>query len=160
MMRDYGVDPATWSPLPWSWAAERLVPNRNYWVVTATADGRPHALPVWGVWDDGEHRFAFSCSPNSRKARNLAANPQMVVTIDDTVEVVSVEGRATLVEDDARIGTWIDRYLAKYRPIEPELDGEFIASHALFELVPDRAIAVIERVPEFTTRPTRWVFDG
>ncbi len=160
MMRDYGVDPATWSPLPWSWAAERLVPNRNFWVVTATADGRPHALPVWGVWDDGEHRFAFSCSPNSRKARNLAANPQMVVTIDDTVEVVSVEGRATLVEDDARIGTWIDRYLAKYRPIEPELDGEFIASHALFELVPDRAIAVIERVPEFTTRPTRWVFDG
>lgn len=158
-MQSYGVDPATWSPLPWSWAAERLVPNRNYWVVTATADGRPHSLPVWGVWDDDEHRFAFSCAPVSRKARNLAANPQMVVTVDDTVECVSVEGRATLVEDEARIGTWIERYLAKYQPIEPELDGEFIASHALFEFTPERAIAVIERVPEFTTKPTRWVFD-
>jgi len=157
-MPDYGVDTPDWSPLPWSWAAERLVPNRNYWVVTATADGRPHALPVWGVWDDDEHRFAFSCGPRSRKARNLAANPQMVATVDDTVECISVEGRATLVEDPERLGVWVERYLAKYRPISPELDGDFIAANLLWELVPDRAVAVIERVPEFTTRATRWVF--
>jgi hypothetical protein len=52
-MPDYGVDTASWTPLPWTWAVERLLANRNFWVVTVSAEGRPHALPVWGVWDDG-----------------------------------------------------------------------------------------------------------
>ncbi|HEX6597605.1 MAG TPA: pyridoxamine 5'-phosphate oxidase family protein, partial [Acidimicrobiales bacterium] len=78
-MPDYGVDTPEWRPLPWSWAAERLVAARNIWVVTASAEGRPHALPVWGVWDEGDHRFGFSCGPRSRKARNLAANPQAAI---------------------------------------------------------------------------------
>ncbi len=47
-MPDYGVDTPSWVPLPWSWAAERLLANRNYWVVTVSAAGRPHVLPVWG----------------------------------------------------------------------------------------------------------------
>lgn len=159
-MPDYGVQASTqWAPLPWSWAAERLAANRNFWVVTASAAGRPHALPVWGVWDEGDLRFAFSCGPNSRKARNLAENPASVVMVDDTVECVSVEGRATAVEDEARKAAWIDRYLAKYTPMSPELTGEFLAAHLLVELVPDRALGVIEREVEFTTRPTRWVFD-
>ena len=67
-MPDYGVDTPEWEPLPWSWAAERLGANRNFWVVTVSTDGRPHALPVWGVWNDDEGRFAFSCSPRARKA--------------------------------------------------------------------------------------------
>ena len=33
------------------------------WVVTASAAGRPHALPVWGVWDDDVPGFAWSCAP-------------------------------------------------------------------------------------------------
>ena len=100
-MPDYGVDTAEWSPLPWSWAAAKLAAGRNYWVVTASADARPHALPVWGVWDDDEHRFAWSCAPRSRKAANVAANPQATVAVDDTVECLSIEGRAALVEDGA-----------------------------------------------------------
>lgn len=157
-MPDYGVDSPEWSPLPWSWAAERLVGNRNYWVVTAALDGRPHALPVWGVWDGSEHRFAFSCGPRSRKARNLSANPQMVVTADDTVECVSVEGTASLVQDDDRVARWVERYLAKYQPISPDLSAEFIAANALFEFTPERAFAIIEREEEFSTRATRWTF--
>ncbi len=148
-MPDYGVDAPGWSPLPWSWAAERLTGNRNFWVVTVSAAGRPHALPVWGVWDDGDHRFAFSCGPGSRKAANLAANPQAVVTIDDTVECVSVEGRATLVDDGDRQQVWIERYLAKYRPVSPDLSAEFLQQNLLFELQPERAFAIIEREDEF-----------
>ncbi len=60
-MPDYGVGSADWAPLDWSWAAERLAANRHFSVVTASREGRPHALPVWGVWDDGDLRFAFSC---------------------------------------------------------------------------------------------------
>ena len=114
-MPDYGVDTEEWSALPWSWAADKLGGGRNYWIVTASAEGRPHAMPTWGVWDDGEQRFAFSCGPRSRKAANVAANPQVAVAVDDTVECLSVEGRAERVTDDTRATTWIERYLAKYR---------------------------------------------
>ena len=159
-MPDYGVDTPAWAPLPWSWAAERLVGNRNYWVVTVSGDGRPHALPVWGVWDDGEARFAFSCAPRARKARNLAANPRAVVTTDDTVECLSVEGRAAPVRDDDRQAQWIESYLAKYQPVSPDLSADFLRRNLIVEFEPERAFAVIEREDEFSTRATRWVFDG
>lgn len=157
-MPDYGVDTPEWEPLPWSWAAERLGANRNFWVVTASADGRPHALPVWGVWNDDEGRFAFSCSPRARKARNLAGNPHAVVMTDDTVECLSIEGQADSVSDGRRQAQWIERYLAKYQPMAPDLSAGFLRQHLMLEFVPERAFAVIEREEEFATRATRWVF--
>lgn len=158
-MPDYGVDTPAWAPLPWSWAAERLVSNRNFWVVTVSIDCRPHALPVWGVWDDDEARFAFSCGPRARKARNLAANPRAVVMIDDTVECLSVEGRAGPVGDGQRRAQWTERYLAKYRPIAPDINAEFLRQNLIVEFEPERAFAVIEREEEFSTRATRWTFE-
>lgn len=159
-MPDYGVDTPAWEPLPWSWAAEKLAANRNYWVVTASADGRPHALPVWGVWDDDDHRFAFSCGPRARKAANLRANPQVVFTVDDTVECLSVEGAARFVEaDDPRQDVWIERYLTKYRPLAADLDAGFLRQNLVVEIVPDRAFAIIEREDAFSERATRWVFE-
>ena len=159
-MPDYGVDTPDWAPLPWSWAAERLAANRNFWVVTVSAQCRPHAMPVWGVWDDGEARFAFSCGPRSRKARNLAANPGAAVTVDDTVECISIEGRARPVAEDERRERWIERYLAKYGPLAPDLTAEFLRRNLLVEFEPERAFAVIESEEEFATRATRWVFAG
>ncbi|MDQ6726363.1 MAG: pyridoxamine 5'-phosphate oxidase family protein [Actinomycetota bacterium] len=158
-MPDYGVDTAAWAPLPWFWAAERLVANRNFWVVTVSADGRPHASPVWGVWEEGEHRFAFSCGPRSRKARNLVGNGHVVVMTEDTVECLSIEGDALTVNDTGRRDVWIERYLAKYRPMSADLSAEFIRRNTVVEFQPKRAFAVIEREDEFATRATRWVFD-
>lgn len=158
-MPDYGVSTPAWEPLPWAWAAERLTANRNFWVVTVSGGGRPHALPVWGVWDNAENRFAFSCSPRARKARNLAANPQAVVMTDDTVECLSLEGRAEAVPAEQRREEWIERYLAKYRAISAEISADFLRQHLMLEFVPERAFAVIEREDEFSTRATRWVFD-
>jgi pyridoxine/pyridoxamine 5'-phosphate oxidase len=157
-MPDYGVDTPAWVSMPWSWAAERLLANRNFWVVTVSADGRPHALPVWGVWADDESRFAFSCALTARKARNLAANPRAVVMTDDTVECLSIEGLASPVRGEERQGQWIERYLAKYQPISPDLSAGFLRQNLLLEFVPERAFAVIEREEEFSTRATRWVF--
>jgi nitroimidazol reductase NimA-like FMN-containing flavoprotein (pyridoxamine 5'-phosphate oxidase superfamily) len=157
-MPDYGVDSASWTPLPWSWALERLLINRNFWVVTVSADGRPHALPVWGVWDKGENCFAFSCGPRSRKAQNLKANPQVAIMTEDTVECISLEGRAAPVPDPERQEVWVERYLAKYRPLSADLSAEFIRQNVVVEFEPDRALAVIEREAEFATRATRWRF--
>ncbi len=158
-MPDYGVDTPSWTPLPWSWAAERLLANRNFWVVTVSIACRPHAMPVWGVWDDDEARFAFSCARRARKARNLAANPRAVVMIDDTVECLSVEGRAAPVGDHARQEQWISRLVAKYQPLSPGYTGDFLRLNLLVEFEPERAFAVIERDDEFSTRATRWVFE-
>ena len=156
-MPDYGVGGPAWSPLPWSWAADRLLANRNFWVVTATADGRPHALPVWGVWDEADRRFMFSCGPHARKVRNLAENPRTAIMVDDTVECISVEGRShVLPPGDDRRDVWIGRYVEKYRP---DVSPEFVGAHVVVEFVPERAFAIVEREEEFSNRATRWVFD-
>jgi hypothetical protein len=55
---------------------------------------------------------------------------------------------------------WIERYLAKYRPISPDISADFLRRHLMLEFLPDRAFAVIEREDEFSTRATRWVFDS
>ena len=159
-MSDYGVDVPEWEGLPWSWAAERLTASKSYWISTASPDGRPHAMPVWAVWDDGEQRLFFSTSGRSRKATNLRANPQVTVAVDSTAEVVSLEGRAVVLDDAARKDEWATRYLDKYLPIEPSLTREFIVEGFVVEVVPERAFGIIETTEEFATRATRWVFDG
>lgn len=157
-MEDYGVGRPGWHALPWSWANERLGAARNFWLVTCSAAGRPHALPVWGVWDNADHRFAFSCSPNARKVANLAANPHVTFAPEDTVECVSVQGTAHRVDDLDRKETWVERYLAKYRTFSPDLSADFVRSQPFFEVAPDLAFAIIERENEFAARATRWRF--
>jgi hypothetical protein len=154
-MREYGVGGEDWQPLPWSWAAERLDRYRNFWVVTASNAGRPHAMPVWGVWDNEEKAFAFSCAPGSRKAANLRANPQVTVTGDSTVEAISIEGTATELSGTDQAEPWIKAYVAKYGP---STSPEFIRQHSIFLVTPERAFAIIETEEEFSTRATRWRF--
>jgi general stress protein 26 len=160
-MSDYGVPSDPEGALPWSWAQQRLVDNKNYWLVTASASGRPHALPVWGVWVPDSERFWCSCSPNARKVRNLSENQQCVVTVDDTVECVSVEGRARVadpVRDSDEIDRAVDAYLVKYwddPAVHPEMEA-FLRSHAIIEVAPERAFGIIEREEEFAQRATRW----
>ena len=158
-MRAYGVPADLDGVLPWEWAAERLAGCRNYWLVTASAGGRPHALPVWGVWLADPDRFGFSCAPGSRKARNLRANPRITVAADDTVECVSVEGTAREMSGEER-EPFIEAYVAKYEADvakQAEL-GEFVRRHAVFLVIPERAFGIIEREEEFAQRATRWVW--
>ncbi|MCB0977584.1 MAG: pyridoxamine 5'-phosphate oxidase family protein [Acidimicrobiales bacterium] len=160
-MEDYGVPSDLEGTLPWHWASERLVRNRNYWVVTADRSGRPHSMPVWGVWRPDVNDFWFSCSPKSRKARNVAQNPAYVVTVDDTVECVSVEGRARIVDVDTEatdLDDVVSSYLSKYweDPTEHAEMEAFLRSHTVIAVTPERAFGVIERADEFSERATRW----
>ena len=160
-MAAYGVpsDPA--GTLPWEWARQRLVANRNYWVVTVDPSGRPHSTPVWGVWHTDD-TFWFSCDPSAYKARNLATNAHVAVTTDSTVEYVSVEG----VAERAPAPTEVARaWAVKYD--DGTGDGgagdvaemeAFFASNAAFCVRPTKAIGVIERPDEFAERATRWVW--
>jgi Pyridoxamine 5'-phosphate oxidase len=160
-MSGYGVPDELDGALPWSWAEERLIASRNYWVVTVSASGRPSAMPVWGVWLPGVERFWFSCAPTARKLRNIIENPQCAVMVDDTVECVSVEGRARIVDQAVEVDditAMIAAYLPKYWPDPAEhagMDG-FLRENAVVEVVPDRAFGIIERPDEFSARATRW----
>lgn len=158
-MADYGVPETLDGVLDWSWAEERLVANRNYWLVTVTAQGRPHAMPVWGVWLPESERFAFSCAPTAKKVRNLSTNPQVVVTIDDTVECVSLEGRAAPATD-SEAATMASAWADKYEPDpakRPEMES-FALSSLTYLVTPERAFGLIERDDEFGPCATRWIW--
>ena len=137
--------------LPWSWAAERLAAARNYWVVSTWPDGRPHAMPVWGVWD--ADCVWFSTAGGSRKARNLAADPRCVVTTEDASEPVVVEGEAELVRDEATVARVADRMNAKYGGITVA----FLLANATVRVAPRRVFGIAH--DDFTGSPTRWRFD-
>ncbi len=91
----YGIPSDHRGMLLWGNVEERLSSARNYWVATVRADGRPHATPVWGLWVGGA--FYFGAGPGTRKARNLAANPNVVVHLEGGKEVAIVEGAAEVV---------------------------------------------------------------
>src|SRR2546423_12073503 len=78
--------------LPWSWAVDRLQRSHDYWLATSRPDGRPHVMPVWGVWM--HDALWFSSSRGSRKTRNLLARPQCAITTDNAYEPVVIDGEA------------------------------------------------------------------
>jgi hypothetical protein len=160
-MSSYGVPSDVDGALPWEWAEERLVANHNYWVVTVDPRGRPHSTPVWGVWMADEERFWFSCAEASLKARNLASNPNVVVTSADTVEVVSVEGTAARAQlDSSRARTVAEAYGAKYES-EPDKQAalaEFVLATAFHVVEPVRAFGIIEHEEQFAATATRWAW--
>ncbi len=92
--------------LDWDETAARFAAAKNYWISTASTSGRPHAMPVWGVWLGD--RFVFSTSPASRKARNLRANPQVAVHLEDGNVVIVVEGRAAELRDRTELLAFLD----------------------------------------------------
>lgn len=84
-------------------------------VATVLPDGAPHSVPVW-IGSVGD-RLAFLTSPNSRKARNLAREPRVAISITDRENphtMAQIRGRVTeRLEGDA---AWmiIDRLSHKY----------------------------------------------
>jgi len=74
----------------WDWVLERLEKAKNFWVGTTRPDGRPHAVPVWGIWV--EDTLYFDGHPDTQWKRNLAQNPAVSVHLESGDEVVILEG--------------------------------------------------------------------
>jgi PPOX class probable F420-dependent enzyme len=154
-MPGYGIAGATAGSglLPWSWAAERLSRSRNYWVVSVWPDGRPHTMPVWGMWDDAV--LWFSSSAQSRKTRNLAADTRCCVTTEDATDPVVIEGSARIVTEPALLQRVIDLMNDKYGT---EFGVDFLNpdKNAAIQVRPHRVFGL--RSGDFTGSPTRWTF--
>jgi general stress protein 26 len=149
--KGYGVPETEEGMLPWDWAVERLAAARNYWVATTRPDGRPHSMPVWGIWLDGA--FFFGSGRNSAKTRNLAANPAIVVHLESGDETVILEGHAEPVLDDA-LEQRVDAVYGPKYDFTPESSGE---SDPWFVVRPTRAYAWLER--DYTGTATQFDFD-
>lgn len=141
--------------LPWRWARDKLAASHDYWLVTCWPDGRPHAMPVWGVWDDDDS-LLFSSAGRSRKVRNLLADPRCVVTAEDPLEPVVVEGIAETVTEPALLRRTIEAINAKYGT---QLTVDFLdpAVNATVRVRPVWAFGLLH--DDFTGSPTRWRFD-
>jgi nitroimidazol reductase NimA-like FMN-containing flavoprotein (pyridoxamine 5'-phosphate oxidase superfamily) len=155
-MPGYGTLPAGEGAglLPWSWAEQRLVSSRNYWMVTVWPDARPHAMPVWGMWH--KESFWFSSSRPSRKSKNLAANPRCVVTTEDAKNPVVVEGTATLLTDPHDLATLLALENAKYET-DYKIESLDPAINSCFRITPRWVFGLAEG--DFTGSPTRWEFE-
>jgi PPOX class probable F420-dependent enzyme len=154
-MPGYGILPADRGSglLPWFWAERRLADSHEYWVCTVRPDGRPHAMPVWGVWL--RRALWFSSSRRSRKFRNLAANPACTVTTDNPHQPVVLDGDAAVVTDTAQIADFLAALNAKYATAyAPDfLDP---AVNAVLRVTPASVFALDDG--DFTGSPTRWTF--
>jgi nitroimidazol reductase NimA-like FMN-containing flavoprotein (pyridoxamine 5'-phosphate oxidase superfamily) len=148
-MPGYGLPRSRRGLLRWAWAADRLRRSHNYWLITTRPEGPPHAMPVWGLWLDD--RFYFSSGRDSRKSRNLAANPRCVVCNERAEAAVIVEGTARAVTDPAVLARLARPYQRKYRPwkLDPDMGP-------VYEVYPRVVFGVVERT--FPDSTTRWVF--
>jgi nitroimidazol reductase NimA-like FMN-containing flavoprotein (pyridoxamine 5'-phosphate oxidase superfamily) len=113
----YGDASAT--PPPWEAIERLLMEAQLYWIITVRADGRPHAVPLVGVWRDGA--FAFCTGPDEQKQRNLDANPRVAVTTGstgangwDSGKDVVVEGTAVRLTDTEALRGLAAAWFAKY----------------------------------------------
>jgi Pyridoxamine 5'-phosphate oxidase len=156
----YGLD-----PLPWTRPRDLLavgafaMPGKGCFLGTVRPDGRPHSAALGGAWHDGD--FYFQCGPDTRKARNIAANPACTLS-------ASLEGIDLVVEGDAERVTdtpTLEALAAVYRkggwPVEVDGDSftaPFSAPSAgpppwhLFRLTPHTAFGVATAEPYGATR--------
>jgi len=110
---------ASAAPPPWTDVERLLTEAQLYWIITVRTDGRPHAVPLVGVWHDGA--FAFCTGAEEQKYRNLDADPHVAVTTGNTGaggwnrgRDVVVEGTAVRVTDPYELEELADAWFTKY----------------------------------------------
>lgn len=150
MPAEYGISTGKQGLLTWDWVSLRMAQSRNYWICSTRPDGRPHAMPVWGVWL--EDRLYFGTSRASRKALNLFANPAVSAHTESGDEVVILEGSVSEVTDRQLLDRITLESAKKYpgMPAEAEPDP----GNVTFLVRANAVFAFRER--DFPKSATRW----
>ena len=141
---------------PWPWALERLEKSHNYWIGTTRPDGRPHLMLVWGIW--WQDAFWFSTGPRTRKAKNIAADPHIVIGTEKADEAVILEGLAEEIKDRSVWKQLAQIYNTKYGgDVGPVLES---SGGSVYRVKPQVAFAQDERAENFADAVTRWHFQA
>ena len=90
--REYGRVGKT---LRWPDVSDRLTAAAHYWLTTVRSDGRPHAVPIDGLWEAG--CLWFGGSTATVHHANLLRGGQVAVHTEDAMAPVIVEGVAELI---------------------------------------------------------------
>jgi len=154
----YGFPESTKGLLPWSWAEQRLKKSHNYWITTVKQDASPQASPhtmvIWGLWQDG--RYLFSTGSKSRKALNLAQNPNCIVCTENAAEAVIVEGVAEIADVAAR-RKFLPTYERKYEFDMSTMKDDILSmKEPVFSVRPRVVFGLWEK--HFQSKSTRWRF--
>jgi hypothetical protein len=147
-MPGYGVPESLDGAVPWSVAEERFAACRNYLLATVRPDGRPHLMPLWGLWH--MDLFCFSTAITSVKSKNLQANSRCVVSNDDGHHCVVIEGIARVTELDEVPG-FVQKYDVKY-------DGDYGSMMGPIWTVKPTVAFAFNEDDTFSTSATRWEF--
>lgn len=143
-LEGYGIPRTAEGMLAWSQVGARLAAAKNYWIATVRANGRPHAVPAWGIWFNDT--LFFGGGPDTLWSRNLAARPEVAVHLEDGNEVVIIEGRVARILDQAVMEPIDQEYLKKY---------DMRHGPPVWVLQPRKVLAWTE----YPTTVTRWQFD-
>lgn len=151
----YGFPESSKGLLAWSWAEQRLKRSHNYWITSVKPDGSPHTMVVWGLWQDG--RFLFSTGSKSRKARNLAENPNCIVCTENAAEAIIVEGIAEIPDVAAR-RKMLPAYERKYKFDMSTMKDDILSmKEPVIAVRPRVAFGMWEKY--FQGKSTRWKFE-
>jgi PPOX class probable F420-dependent enzyme len=140
--------------LSWAEVAARLAAARTYWLCSTTPTGAPHAAPVWGAVA-GQVLYLYS-ERGTVKARNLAADPRVVVHLESGEDVLIVRGTATDLGTPAEVPHVVAALSAKYagagdRRYLPEADPDFDVVHAI-----SPRSAMTWRLSDYEASQRRW----
>lgn len=138
--------------LPWSWAEERLTVSHDYWVSTIRPDGRPHVMPVWGIWM-GDALW-FGSGRQSRKVRNLERDPRCAIATDNALQPVVLEGVAETMTERPSLEAFVAACNAKYESADMTVEFMDPAANACLRVRPVTVFALSE--DDFLRTPTRW----
>ena len=120
--------------LSWPEVAARLAAARSYWLCTTTPSGAPHAAPVWGAVLD--QTLYLYTQRRTVKARNLAADPRLVVHLESAEDVLIVRATAEDLGTPAELPEVVAALSAKYpseedRQYLPAADPAFDVVYAI-----------------------------
>jgi hypothetical protein len=147
-MTNYGT-------MTWAEVSARLAAARNYWLGTTTPSGAPHAAPVWGVVTGGT-LYLYS-ERSTVKARNLAADPRVVVHLESGEDVLIVRGTVEDLGAPARLPAVVAALAAKYsspqdRQYLPDADPDF---DVIYAIRPRSAMAW--QLDDYAASQRRWL---
>jgi hypothetical protein len=141
--------------IPWSKVDLPRRAFRSIWVSTTRGDGRPHAVPVWCLWDGRD--VYFVASRNSQKARNVARQPWVIGHAGDGDDVIILEGPDEKVAADAERRRIDAAYREKY--VDPHSGAQASVLNEGDDLYSVRVHRVIAWEYGVVANRTDWSFD-
>lgn len=143
------------SEVSWEYVEQKLTEAGHYWLCSVRADGRPHCVPRWAVYEDG--LIYYDGSPKTQHARNITENPHVSLHLESGEQAIILEGTSRpagvpSAELAQKLSDEIKRKYAEagYAP-EPDQWNE----GGLYVFTPRQCIAWTN----FVEDPTKFVFE-